>query len=126
MVERRRHDSFAGLGPIIRQGSFGSRPRRGPLRALGPARDLAIKERRRVWLVADLKDAFSNVPGLRLLPVLRKLLPAAELVDFLGGVLSPGRCPGLRQGGPLSPLMLNVYLNHFLDRPGAATIPGFP
>ena len=78
---------------------------------------MVVKERRRVWIVADIRDAFLHVSVPRLLDVVRKLLPADDLIDFLRRLLAPGKPAGLRQGGPLSPLMLNVYLHHFLDRP---------
>ena len=57
---------------------------------------------------------------------MRKLLPADDLIGLLERVLAPGTLPGLRQGGPLSPLMLNVYLNHVLDRPWRRDQPGLP
>jgi hypothetical protein len=105
------------LDPLFDDGSFGYRPQRGHLDALALAEEMAIEENRRVWLAVDVKDAFLNVPVRRLLDIVRSYLPAADLVDFLGRVLTPGALPGLRQGGPLSPLMLNLFLHHLLDRP---------
>jgi hypothetical protein len=72
-----------------------------------------------VWLGHDLKDAYRHVPVSRLLEVVHKLLPCPRLRDFLGQVLpaQSKRVGGIKQGGPLSPLMLEVYLAHFLDRP---------
>jgi acyl carrier protein phosphodiesterase len=37
-------------------------------------------------------------------------------VKFIGTVLRNASTPGLRQGGSLSPLLLDTYLDHFLDR----------
>ena len=31
-------------------------------------------------------------------------------------VIRPGKTPGLRQGSPLSPLLLNLYLHHTLGK----------
>jgi hypothetical protein len=42
-----------------------------------------------------------------------------RLVETEGGI-------GIRQGGPLSPLLLNVYLNHFLDRRWNKLFAGVP
>ena len=79
-----------------------------------------------MWLTEDVSDAFCHVPVSRLLQVVKKLLPADDLIVFLERVLAEGELPGLRQGGPLSPLMLNVYLNHALDRPWRRDQPGLP
>ncbi|MFO0823776.1 MAG: reverse transcriptase domain-containing protein [Gemmataceae bacterium] len=51
----------------------------------------------------------------RLLDVVRHYLPDDGLIDLIGQVLSRSQLPGLRQGGPLSPLLLNLYLHHVLD-----------
>ena len=53
----------------------------------------------------------------RLLAVLRKYFDDDERMAFLETVIQPDKTPGLRQGSPLSPLLLNLYLHHTLDRP---------
>ena len=53
----------------------------------------------------------------RLLAVLRKYFDDDERMAFLKTVIQPDKTPGLRQGSPLSPLLLNLYLHHTLDRP---------
>ena len=114
------------LDALFDDRSYGYRPGRGHLNALAEVERLALQEQRRVWLTEDVQDAFLHVPVPRLLQVLRKLLPADGLIGLLERVLAPGMLPGLRQGGPLSPLMLNVYLNHVLDRPWRRDHPGLP
>jgi hypothetical protein len=70
-----------------------------------------------VWVVADIRDAFTQVPHGRLLDVLRKYLPGADsLVALIERIIANDARCGLRQGGPLSALLLNAYLHHFLDR----------
>jgi retron-type reverse transcriptase len=96
--------------------SMGYRPKKGRLDALALAERFLTHEKRVVWVTEDIRDAFSNVPISRLLQVIKKYLPADDLVKFIGTVLSNASTPGLRQGGCLSPLLLNIYLDHFLDR----------
>jgi hypothetical protein len=84
------------------------------LRALATA-EKCFREGRAVWVVVDLKDAFCSVPVSRLLEVCKHYLPDDKLTAFLGTVLGGASMPGLRQGGPLSPLLLNLYLHHLLD-----------
>jgi RNA-directed DNA polymerase len=105
------------LDPLFDKHTFGFRPGLGRLHALARAWCLAKVEGRHVWVAEDIQDAFTRVPLARLDEVLRKLLPDDGLLDLLRRVLPSRQAKGLRQGGPLSPLMLNLYLNHFLDRP---------
>jgi hypothetical protein len=114
------------LDPLFDSRSFGFRPRRGHLDALAAAELLAMSRRRWVWLTHDVKDAFTNVPVSRLLQVMAKLLPDDRLLEFFEHALPACQIKGLRQGGSLSPLVLNVYLNHFLDRPWRRDNPRLP
>jgi len=114
------------LDPLFDRRSFGFRPKLGRLHAVALAECLTLRERRHVWLTADIKDAFLHVPVARLLQHVQKLLPNDRLIELLSLVLPARELPGLRQGGPLSPLMLNVYLNHCLDRPWRECSPGSP
>jgi hypothetical protein len=106
--------------------SFGFRPKRSALHALALAEGICMKERRRVWVTVDVRDAFLRVPLPRLLDVVRKYLIADNLVEFIGRVIAGASTPGLRQGGPLSPLLLNLYLDHFLDRKWRRQHPDIP
>ena len=74
----------------------------------------------------DVQDAFPSVPIDRLLDVARKYLPDDELVAFVETLTRSKKVRGLRQGGPLSPLLLNLYLHHTLDRPWRREHPDTP
>ena len=114
------------LDPLFDQWSFGFRPRKGPLRALATVDSLYRANGFGVWVSADIKDAFPSVPVGRLLGVVRKYLPDDDLLTFVGAVTRPDKTAGLRQGSPLSPLLLNLYLHHVLDRTWRRRKPGVP
>ena len=114
------------LDPLFGDHSFGSRPKRDHLHALAAAEGFAISQRRLFWTGNDITNAFMNVPVSRLVQVIRKLLPDDQLNDFVATVLQPAGSKGLLQGGPLSPLMLGIYLRHFLGRPWELEAPQVP
>lgn len=95
--------------------SFGYRPRRGRSHALATA-ELLFEDGRGVVVTEDLKNAFDCVPQGRLLVVVRKYLPDAKLMELIDRVVRTPEGIGIRQGGSLSPLLLNLYLHHVLDR----------
>lgn len=114
------------LDPLFDPRTFGYRPKLGHLHALACAERLTFSKNRWIWLTHDIRDAFLHVPMSRLLQVVRKFLPDDDLLKLLEMLLR-GKClPGLRQGGPLSPLMMNLYLHHFLDRPWRSRNPQMP
>lgn len=104
------------LEPRFDPNSFGFRPRRGRLNAMALAERHFKQENRTVWIIDDIKDAFTHVPLPRLLQVVQKYVRAPDVVNLVERILSNASMPGLRQGGPLSPLLLNLYLHHNLDR----------
>ena len=106
--------------------SFGFRPHRHRMHALATGGCIAHQEDRWVWITEDLADAFENVSQNRLLQILRKALPDDRLIAFLTRMIENGRRRGLRQGAPASPLLLNAYLNHFLDRKWRKQHPDIP
>jgi RNA-directed DNA polymerase len=123
------------VGPFLDTGfdanSFGYRAGRDRTHALALAEWYAVHEGRTVWVLADIKDAFGSVPVGRLLQVLESRLPCGDLTELVRQVLrrnAPGTSSkrGLRQGGPLSPVMLNLYLDHLLDRPWRGEHPDVP
>jgi hypothetical protein len=114
------------LDPLFDERSFGYRPKRSHLQALAMAERLFLHQKRRVWVTVDLRDAFLRVPRPRLLDVVRKYIVADDPVRFIGRLLAGASTPGLRQGGPLSPLLLNRYLHHHLDRKWRAEHPDVP
>ena len=106
------------LDPTFDPLSFGFRSQRGREHAIAVAEILA-KRGNTVWLVHDLKDAFGRVPVQRLLDMVFKMLPCPRLRDFLKRVLPPASrsLGGIKQGSPISPLMLMTYLSKVLHEP---------
>jgi len=105
---------------------LGYRPRLGRLHALALAEQQAMAEKRYVFVAEDLADAFDHVPINRLLDTLGVCIPSPEVLQLLRRLLDSGNRHGIRQGGPLSPILLNSYLRRFLDEPWRkkwATIP---
>jgi retron-type reverse transcriptase len=114
------------LDPLFDSRSFGFRPKKGPLRALATAERLHTDRGLGVWVSADIRNAFPSVPLDRLAAVLRKYTPDDDWLAFLDAVVRSDKTPGLRQGGPLSPLLLNLYLHHTLDRVWRRRHPNIP
>ena len=106
------------LDPLFDPLSFAFRPRRKREEAIALARQLALGGNP-IWIPHDLKDAFGRVPVSRLLDICYKFLPCQKLRKFLERVL-PHQSPklrGIKQGSPLSPIALELYLTHFLHTP---------
>ena len=110
------------LGELV----VGSRPRRSRWHALARLERLATESKRWVWLAADIQNCFENVRRNRLRDVLRKRIPGNELVEQMMRLIDNGRKHGIQQGGPLSPFLLNEYLDHFLDRRWLSNRPDIP
>lgn len=104
--------------------SFGYRPGRSrfqPLALLGQY----VADGSAVLVVEDLKGAFDHVPVNRLLAVLKRCLPCDRLLQLVRrAIRAGGRAKGLPQGAALSPLLLNLYLHHVLDRPWRPPVAG--
>jgi len=103
--------------------SFGFRPKRSPHDALQVLVDECWQGRR--WVVeTDIASCFSAIPHEKLMQAVEERVCDQAVLKLLRAVLRAGvmedgqvRRPltGTPQGGPLSPLMCNVYL-HRLDR----------
>ncbi len=112
----------------LNEGSYGYRP----LRSAGEAArriEQSIKEGYRCVYDADIKGYFDNIPHDRLmtkierrvsdksmLALLRKFLRAPVLFTDENGCVSITKpAMGTPQGGVISPLFANIYLNDFSD-----------
>ena len=114
------------LDPKFAATSFGYRPGKGREHALALAEALAIKHRSWTWRAEDIQDAFDNVPVKRLLEIIKRQVPADDLLTLIENVIGTTNKRGIPQGGALSPLLLNVYLDHVLDRLWARRHPDVP
>jgi group II intron reverse transcriptase/maturase len=114
------------IDPRFQDSSYGYRPHLGREDALIRADALASASGLWVWVVADVQDAFDQVPHGRLMDALRKHVPAEDILALVETVIDNGRKRGIQQGGALSPLLLNVYLDHVLDRPWRKAHPETP
>lgn len=113
------------LDPGFDEDSYGFRPGLGRHNALARAERLTTYAGFTTWIVDDVRDAFDKVPRNRLLDVLARKFPR-DVVDLIRVVTDAESKRGLRQGSPLSPLLLNVYLDHFVDRPWRQRHPDQP
>jgi retron-type reverse transcriptase len=104
------------LDVLFGPGCLGFRPGKGAPQALARAGRLAGDGGRWVWITEDIRNAFDQVPQNRLLDVVRRHIPDDGMMGLLGAIVKTGTGRGLRQGGSLSPLLLNLYLDWHLDR----------
>lgn len=102
------------LDPYFDKHSFGFRPIRSVEDALRTAFRFTTP-RRQIWVTHDIADAFGSIPQRRLFDLL------AWVPEPIRGIIAKLVClqgkRGIAQGSPLSPLLLNVYLDRFVDRP---------
>lgn len=111
--------------------SHGFRPRRSARDALRAL--LSHLGAGKVWVVdVDLKAFFDGIPHERLLSVVRRKVTDRRVLDLIGAFLKTGVLheaestspeAGTPQGGVISPLLANIYLNdldHEMVRAGMA------
>lgn len=103
--------------------SYGFRPRRSPQQAHAKVQKLVIEGYREVVDV-DIKSYFDTIPHKRLLVCIRKRVRDPKVLrlirNWLNAGILEGNCyqetkEGVPQGGPLSPLLSNIYL-HVIDK----------
>jgi ribonuclease HI len=117
------------LGPYLdlqfSEHSFGFRPGFRREHALGLATHLIQPDKTTV-ISEDIRNAFPSVPRKRLINCLKFMGIPDELCNLIERAINrPGK-RGISQGSPLSPLLLNVYLNHLLDDPWMRRHPETP
>ncbi len=100
--------------------SYGFRPGRGCQQAVGKVEEL-LKAGHTVVVDADLKGYFDSIPHERLMAKLRERIVDGKVLGLIGQFLEAGVMDGMKgwqptesgtpQGGVISPLLANVYLN---------------
>lgn len=92
--------------------SYGYRPNRSARQAVGAAKR-HIDAGNEIILDLDIADYFGTVNQDRLISELRKLIKDQRVISLIRSILtSSGKGgKGLPQGGPLSPLLSNLYLD---------------
>jgi len=109
--------SQALLDPLFGDRVLGFRRGRDRVDALDRAYRLASDSDRFVWITEDIRNAFDNVPRDQLMDIVAKYIPSPDLVELIERVVQyDKRKHGIPQGGPLSPLLLNLYVYHFVER----------
>ena len=114
------------LEPQLSPTMFGGHNGRGYLHALAYAKTYTDTNQAHHWVVQDVKSAFDSVDLRQLDTALRKLIPCERLCSFLTNVYTHRADRGIITGSPLSPLLLNVYLYHVIDKRFAACHPSVP
>ncbi len=102
------------LDPDFFDLSMGFRPRRSPAHCLAAARSL-INQGMHHMVACDIRDAFGTVPKKRMLQILSSRLHQSPVMKLIEELLDPNRKRGIPQGLAISPICLNVYLDHLLD-----------
>jgi hypothetical protein len=103
------------LDPRFYPLSIGFRPGRSTLHGLAAAEQL-VKRGLTHWVKCDIRDAFGQIPKPTLLEVLKSRLKGSSIMGLVEEVLGKDRKRGIPQGVAISPLAMNVYLDHFLDQ----------
>jgi group II intron reverse transcriptase/maturase len=103
--------------------SYGFRPGRSPIECVAQTARLAYRHRH--VLEADIERFFDTVSHRKLLGMLRNQVVDPRILDLIRRILRAGfvevgkpwqpTVEGTPQGGPLSPLLANVYLHYALD-----------
>jgi group II intron reverse transcriptase/maturase len=95
--------------------SFGFRPKKSAHQAIEKARRI-IAEGKEVMIDLDIEKFFDRVNHDRLMSKLRSMIKDQRVLDLIRKYLNSGLTDqGVPQGGPLSPLLANIYLDE-LDK----------
>lgn len=102
--------------------SYGFRPKRSALQAMDRIYEVADKGGA-LWVIdADIKDYFGSINHDKLMLLVKQRITDRKVLKLIkcwlkAGVLEAGRLSestrGAPQGGVISPLLSNIYLNYF-------------
>ena len=107
--------------PLFSNSSYGYRPRRSAQQAIQKVKEYA-EEGYRYAVSVDLSKYFDTLNHEKLLNLLRETIKDERVIQLIKKFLKSGVMEnsvkiatreGSSQGGPLSPLLANVYLNEF-------------
>jgi len=90
-------------------GSYGYRPKRTAHQAVARVAEAIVQHKTRV-IDLDLHSYFDNVQHHQLLAMVAKRVSDSAILHLLALILRATGRKGLPQGGPLSPLLSNIYL----------------
>jgi RNA-directed DNA polymerase len=106
------------LEPIFeadfQEGSYGYRPKRNPHAAVDRVAEAVVKNKTRV-IDLDLRAYFDNIRHDILLRKVAERVNDDQVMRLLRLILKAGGKRGVPQGGVISPLLSNIYLNE-VDR----------
>jgi RNA-directed DNA polymerase len=120
--------------PLFHPDSYGYRPKKSPLEAVGVCRERCW---RYDWIVdLDIKGFFDNIDHTLLMHAVKKHTDSPWMLLYIerwleapaqrdDGTLLP-RDKGTPQGGVISPLLANIFLHHVFDQWMAGTFPNCP
>ena len=103
------------LDPDFYNFSIGFRPKKSVAHGIVAAQQL-FESGRRFMVCCDLRDAFGSVPIKRVMQIVKSRLFRSSVVTLIEELVGRDRKKGIPQGLSLSPLLLNVYLDHVLDK----------
>ena len=104
--------------------SYGYRPGRNPHQALRRLREHALKGRVNYVLKADIHGFFDHLNHAWLMKMLRLRIGDSVILRLIEKWLRAGAMvngvivrteEGVFQGGPISPVLANIYLHYVLD-----------
>ena len=107
--------------PLFSDNSYGFRPKRNTHQAVKQVVEYA-NEGYRYTIDLDLEKYFDTVNHSRLIQILSKTIRDGRVISLIHKYLNAGvviqhkfeeTTRGVPQGGPLSPLLSNIYLNEF-------------
>ena len=92
------------------ENSYGYRPRRSPQQALAEVRRSVLR-RMSMVIDVDLSSYFDTIRHAVLLDKIAKRVRDPQVLHLIKQIIKVGGHIGVPQGGPLSPLAANIYLN---------------